>query len=52
MSKVIVNFYHLDANGIAVICRTEICDSLIEADFLTAEEMSRGVYSAIEIQAV
>jgi len=50
MSTVLVVFYRLNAVGVAVICRTELCSSLIEADFLASEEMSRGTYSNIVIE--
>lgn len=50
MQTVIVKFYKLNTAGIAVVCRTEICTSELEADFLASEEMSRGVYSNISIE--
>jgi hypothetical protein len=49
MSTVIVKFYRLNAEGVAVVCRTEICASIMEADCLASDEMSRGAYSNIEI---
>jgi hypothetical protein len=50
MSTVLVKFYRLNSEGTAVICRTELCSSVFEADILAAAEMSRGIYSNISIE--
>jgi len=50
MLTVLVKFYRLNSEGISVVCRTEICASVMEADFLASEEMSSGQYSNISIE--
>jgi hypothetical protein len=49
MAEIIVRFYRLNHNGIKVECRTEYCYSIMEADFLAAEEMSTGQYTEVII---
>lgn len=50
MLTVLVKFYKLNSQGVSVLCRTEICASVMEADFLASEEMSSGQYSNIAIE--
>ena len=49
-NTVIVEFYRTDNSGSLVVCRTEFCMSLLEADFLISEEMKTGQYHSVKIK--
>jgi hypothetical protein len=47
---VIVKFYKLNEDGNSFVCRTELCASLLEADFYVAEEMQSGQYTGVTVE--